>query len=365
VNTGLWESQPSFSSDGRTLYFIRGRITGYGIQEQDIYMSKIGDDRRWSEPVKLSSKINTSEEEEFVFIHPDDQTLYFSSDGHVGMGGLDIYMSRRQPDGSWGDPVNLGFPINTHGDERGLLVGPKGDIAYIASDRDGGFGGLDLYSFTLHEAARPQATGFVKGKVSDSNDGRLLAAVYEIVDLESGKTMVKSGTEEQVGTFIASLPSGKDYLLNVSKEGYLFYSDNFSCKDPASIDKPYLLDVKLNPIAVGSKVVLKNVFFPTNSFELNDQSYSELQKVILFLNGNPKVIIELAGHTDNVGDQKSNLILSQNRAKSVYDYLVSKGVPVSRMTYKGYGDTQPVDSNENEQGRSKNRRTEFRITSVQ
>ncbi|MEY3344160.1 MAG: hypothetical protein RL090_1844 [Bacteroidota bacterium] len=364
VNTGLWESQPSFSSDGRTLYFIRGRITGYGIQEQDIYMSKIGDDRKWTEPVKLSSKINTPDEEEFVFIHPDDQTLYFSSDGHIGMGGLDIYMSRRQPDGSWGDPVNLGYPINTNVDERGLLVGPRGDIAYISSDRKGGLGGLDLYSFTLHKAARPMATGFVKGKVTDSNDGRLLAAVYEIIDLESGKTMVKSGTEDQVGTFIASLPSGKDYLLNVSKEGYLFYSDNFSCKNPASIDKPYLLDVKLNPIAVGSKVVLKNVFFPTNSFELSAQSHTELNKVIQFLNGNPKVMIELAGHTDNVGDKKSNMVLSQNRAKSVYDFLISKGVSANRISFKGYGDSQPIDSNESETGRSSNRRTEFRITSV-
>ncbi len=364
VNTTLWESQPSFSSDGRTLYFIRGRITGTGIREQDIYMSRIGDDRKWSEPVKLPSNINTSEEEEFVYIHPDDQTLYFSSDGHIGMGGLDIYVSRRRPDGSWGDPVNLGYPINTFDDERGLLVGPRGDVAYISSDRPGGEGGLDLYSFKLHTAARPVATSFVKGVVVDANNGSKLSSSYEIIDLESGKTVVKSGTEESVGTFLATLPIGKDYLLNVSKEGYLFYSDNFSCKDSKTSNKPYILDIKLEPVTVGSKVVLRNVFFPTNSFELQKESFAELDKLVSFMKKNPNVVIEISGHTDNVGDKKSNQTLSNNRAKSVMDYIKVKGIDTSRITSVGFGDTKPIADNGTEEGRASNRRTEFRITSV-
>ncbi|MFN5324776.1 MAG: OmpA family protein, partial [Bacteroidota bacterium] len=365
VNTGMWESQPSFSSDGRTLYFIRGRITGTGIREQDIYVSKIGDDRKWSEPMKLAANINTPEEEEFVFIHPDNQTLYFSSDGHIGMGGLDIYVSRRNPDGSWGNPVNLGYPINTFGDERGLLVGPKGNVAYISSDRKGGYGGLDLYKFELHERARPIATGYVKGTVVDANTRAKLAASYEIIDLESGKSLVKSGTEEGIGTFLASLPSGKEYLLNVSREGYVFYSDNFSYTNPGSVDKPYQIEIKMEPISIGSKVVLKNIFFASGSFELKQSSFPELEKVLGFLKSNPKVKIELSGHTDNIGDKKSNLILSKNRAKAVYDHLVSKGVSPSRLSFEGYGDTMPVELNTNEEGRAVNRRTEFKITSVE
>lgn len=364
VNTSMWESQPSFSSDGRTLYFIRGRITGNGIREQDIYMSRIGDDRKWSEPTRLPGNINTPEEEEFVYIHPDNQTLYFSSDGHVGMGALDIYISRRLPDGSWGDPVNLGYPINTHNDERGMLVGPQGDVAYISSDRSGGIGGLDLYRFQLHQAARPIATGYVKGVVVDAQSGAKLSTSFEIIDLETRKSMVKGGTDESSGSFLASLPTGKDYLLNVSKEGYLFYSDNFSCKDPLNQSKTFELEVKLEPVKEGSKVVLKNVFFPTGSFELQSASFPELEKLVAFLQNNPKVNIEISGHTDNVGDKKSNLTLSNNRAHSVLDYLAGQGIPKTRMVAAGYGDTKPISDNGLESGRAQNRRTEFKVVSV-
>ena len=352
-----------FSPDKKRIYFTRCNINSKQEMICAIYVSEKNGEE-WSEPVKLPSNINTPEEEEFVYIHPDDQTLYFSSDGHVGMGGLDIYVSRRRPDGSWGDPVNLGYPINTYDDERGLLVGPRGDIAYISSDRPGGEGGLDLYSFRLHNAARPVATSFVKGVVVDANNGSKLSSSYEIIDLESGKTMVKSGTEESVGTFLATLPIGKDYLLNVSKEGYLFYSDNFSCKDSKTSNKPYILDIKLEPVTVGSKVVLKNVFFSTNSFDLQKESFTELDKLVSFMKKNPNVVIEVSGHTDNVGDKKSNQILSNNRAKSVMDYLKSKGIESARMTSIGLGDSKPISDNGTEEGRASNRRTEFRITSM-
>jgi len=365
VNTGAWESQPSFASDGRTLYFIRGSITREGIREQDIYSTRISDDGRWSEPQKLSPLINTSEEEEFVFIHPDNQTLYFSSDGHPGMGHLDIYVTRRSTDGSWMKPENLGFPINTFQDERGMLVGPKGDVGYIASNREGGFGGLDLYSFELYSAARPMLVSYVKGTVTDANSGMNLEANFEIIDLETGKPVITSSSEKGTGEFLACLTAGKDYSLNVSKAGYLFYSDHFSCKNPSDVKNAYVIDVKLQSPQKGGKVVLKNVFYDTNLFNLKTESYPELDKLVQFMNSSKGVSVEVSGHTDSTGDNKKNQVLSENRAKSVYDYLISKGIPASRLTFKGYGDSVPVAANDTEEGRAQNRRTEFLITGVQ
>ncbi len=362
INTGAWESQPSFASDGRTLYFIRGRISRGGIREQDIYSSRINDEGRWSEPVKLSSLINTSEEEEFVFIHPDNQTLYFSSDGHPGMGGVDIYVSRKGSDGNWMQPQNLGYPINTSNDEKGLLVGPGGEKAYISSDRAGGSGGLDLYSFNLYEGARPKLISYVKGIVTDASTGMNLEAAYEIIELESGKTILSSSSEKGTGEFLACLTSGKDYGLNVSRNGYLFYSDHFSCTNPADIKIAYLLDIKLQPVSKGGKVVLKNVFFDTNLFELKTESFSELDKVVAFMKANASVTVEVSGHTDSTGDKKKNQVLSENRAKSVYDYMTSKGIPAGRLSYKGYGDLKPIAANDTEENRAQNRRTEFLIT---
>ncbi len=186
VNTGAWESQPSFSSDGKTLYFVRGGGMRTHGADQDIYMTQVSE-TGWSEPVKLPSNINTPRKEESVFIHPDNQTLYFTSDGHPGMGGTDIFVSRRKPDGTWGDPVNLGYPINTSKDETGLIVNPKGDIAYFSSKRDGGYGGLDIYSFNLYDAVKPNAVTFVKGKVTDADSQRPLEAKFEIIDVITGK----------------------------------------------------------------------------------------------------------------------------------------------------------------------------------
>lgn len=361
VNTGAWESQPSFSSDGRTLYFIRGRITGKGIREQDIYQTRISDDGKWSTPQKLPININTDGEEEFVFIHPDDRTLYFSSDSHIGMGNLDIYVSRRDEEGNWGDPENLGYPINTFRDERGLLVGPEGVTAYIASNREGGLGGLDLYSFELPAAARPMKLSYVKAVVTDAQTGEPLYADYEIHDLQSGKVIMKDGTDRYNGELIACLTAGKNYALNVSKEGYLFYSDHFECEDPSDIKNAYVIHVKMQRAVKGNKVVLRNIFFDSNKYELKPESFLELDKLIMFLNANSSVSIELEGHTDNVGDQVSNQQLSENRAKLVYQYLLNKGIDPKRLSYKGYGESQPVADNDTAEGRAMNRRTEFRI----
>lgn len=363
INTSNWETQPSISADGKTLYFIRGIVTRQGIKDQDIYTSVRNDDGTWSPPKKLSNKINTPGREESVFIHPDGNTLYFSSDGHVGMGGLDIYVSKKDENGEWGTPVNLGYPINTHNDENSLLVSADGKLAYFASDREGGFGGLDLYSFELPEHVRPNLVSYIKGKVYDAENKNPLEASFQLIDLATGKTIVEALSNPGNGEFLVCLPANKNYALNVSKNGYLFYSENFSLKDGATNLQPLIKDVPLSLIKEGEKVILKNVFFETAKYDLKDESKIELDKLVIFLQKNPTVKIEISGHTDNQGDKKSNITLSENRSKSVTNYLISKGISADRLTSKGYGDSVPVADNSTPEGRSLNRRTEFKIVS--
>lgn len=361
INTGDWESQPSFSSDGKTLYFVRGSYDASRNRQYDIYMSVFQTDMTWSAPVRLGENINTPLQEESVFIHPDNQTLYFSSTGHSGMGGLDIFYSRKQEDGSWGKPVNLGYPINTNADENSLVVSADGKKAYFASDRKGGFGKLDLYSFNLYKDAQPLLVSYVKAKVSDAATGNPLAAQFEIIDLESGKIVLSNTTDKRKGEFMACLPAGKNYMLNVNKETYLFYSDFFECKQATDKQNAYELNIKLQQPKPGEKVVLRNIFFDVNKFDLKPESFPELTRLISLLKSQNSLRIEVSGHTDNTGDKKANQLLSENRAKSVRDYLIGKGISGDRITYKGYGDTRPLSGNDTEEGRAKNRRTEFTI----
>lgn len=364
INTGSWESMPSFSSDGRTLYFVRRIKDKNNVSQSDIMVSKIDDNSGWSEPVSVSDKINTPYDEMYAFIHPDDQTLYFTSNGHPGMGGLDIFMSKRQPDLSWGEPVNLGYPINTKDDENSLLVSPDGETAYFSSDRPGGKGGLDIYQFSLYEKMRPQPVTYMKGKVFDIETNKALSASFELIDLATGKTVVSSTSNVGNGEFLVALPTGKSYALNVSKEGYLFYSENFELKNAKASSEPYNKDVPMKPIKAGESMVLKNIFFDTDKYDLKDESKIELGKLINFLKKNPTIRFEISGHTDNVGTKPYNQGLSERRAQSVYDYLLKNGIPADRMASKGYGDTKPLADNTTEAGRKQNRRTEFLITEV-
>ncbi len=362
VCTKWWETQPSFSSDGKTLYFIRGSMNAKGIKETDICVSTLKPGGKWTTPVKLGSNINTSGSEESVFIHPDNQTLYFSSDGHPGMGGLDIYMSRRQPNGEWGPAINLGYPINTYNDENSLLVSRDGKLAYFASDRVGGYGGLDLYSFELYEEAQPGKTIYVKGKVYDAVTKKVLQADIDVVDLATGNSVLRAVSNSSKGEFLICLPLNKDYAFSTSKTGYLFFSENFALKDKKD-HLPFEVIIPLSPITKDSSVTLKNVFFETNKFDLKDESKSELNKLVEFLTNNPSLKIELRGHTDNVGDVKKNQVLSENRAKSVSQYLAANGIAGDRLTYKGFGDTKPVVPNDSDEHRQMNRRTEFKVVS--
>lgn len=359
INSPYYETQPSFSADGKTLFFVSGRPGGVG--STDIYMSTLDDNNYWTEPINLGTKINTTGKEESVFIHPDGKTLYFGSDGHVGMGGLDLYVSRMDETGKWGEPVNLGYPINTSGDENSLLVGASGNIAYFASNRKGGYGGLDLYQFDLYEAARPGVVTYVKGKVYDAKTKAPVGAHFELIDLATAKPVIISTANSGNGEFLVTLPVDKNYALNVSHPDYLFYSENFSLKDLADKTKPFVMDVPLQTVDTGSIVELKNVFFETAKFDLKPESKVELNKLVTFLTLNKALRIELGGHTDNVGDKKMNLTLSQNRSKSVYDYLVTNGIDAKRLTYKGYGDTKPKIENDTDEHRAMNRRTEFKV----
>lgn len=364
INTANWETQPSFSSDGKTLYFIRGSVTRQGIKNPDIYSSTIGEDGKFGEAILLSNNINTPFKEESVFIHPDNQTLYFSSEGHPGMGGLDIYMSKRQADGSWGKAVNLGYPINTVTDENSLLVDANGKLAYFASEREGGYGGLDIYQFELPENIRPEKITYVKGLTFNAKTKIPLDASFELIDLETQQSVTKAFSNS-AGEFLVTLTSNHNYLVNVSKNGFLFYSDNFSLKDKvADYSKPFQLQIPLQPIDTGYTIELKNVFFDVNKWDLKPESKAELEKIISFLKTNSTLKIEFGGHTDNTGDKTINKTLSANRAKAVYDYIISKGgILATRLSYKGYGDSKPKAPNDTPENKAKNRRTELKVLS--
>lgn len=361
VNSASWESQPSFSSDGKSLYFIRGTYDEQRKKHTDIYVSNLGNDGYFQTPVKLGNVVNTDRSEESVFIHPDNKTLYFSSSGHVGMGGLDIYMTTRKDDGSWEPPVNLGFPINTEADENSFIVSANGTTAYFASDREGGVGGLDLYSFTLPSNLKPQPVTYARGHIYDRNTKQNLDAKYELIDAANGNIIKWANANRETGSFILALQKGNNYILNVSQPGYLFYTDSFQCTTSADYNHPYRIEIPLQKLTAGASIVLKNVFFETGKFDLKPESHTELNILLNFMNQNPTTKIEISGHTDNTGTAATNLSLSENRAKAVYLYLQGKGIDPSRLKYKGCGDTVPIGDNNTEAGRALNRRTEIKV----
>lgn len=360
INTSNWETQPSLSIDGKTLYFIRGSKDNRN-RRSDIYTSILMETGKWSLPKPLSNIVNTSGNEQSLFIHPDGKTLYFASDGHPGMGGLDIFMTQLQENGEWTKPINLGYPINTKDEESSLIVGPDGKTAYFSSNREGGLGGLDIYSFELPEKTRANPITFFKGQILDKETQKALEAKFQLIDLETQKIIVESFSNKGNGEFLIALPIGKNYALNASAKGYLFHSENISLKNLKSPDKPFIKNILMSSIKEGEKMVLQNVFFNTASFDLKDESKTELDKLFNFLKENENLSIEILGHTDNIGDKKMNQILSENRCKSVIKYLTDKGINSTRLSFKGLGDAEPIAGNETEEGRAQNRRTEFKV----
>ncbi len=359
INSDQWDAQPSLSPDKRDLYFASRRMGGLG--GKDIYVSHLQSNGRWSGPENMGAGINTPGDDECPFIHADNQTLYFVSNGLPGYGGNDIFVTRKGFDGKWEKAKNLGYPINTINDEGTLFVAADGKTAYYASDRNDSKGAHDIYSFELRQDIRPIKTLWVKGKVSDKKTSNGIPSSVELIDLATKQTITKVQTDEQ-GNYFITLPVGKDYAFNVNRKGYLFYSDNFLMMNK-SPDSVYQKDITLLPIEMNASVVLKNIFFDVGKFELKPASQVELEKLVQMLTENPTLKIEISGYTDNVGKPADNLALSNNRAKSVVTYLVSKSIQVQRLTAKGYGETKPMADNKTEEGRALNRRTEMKVVS--
>ncbi len=358
VNTHYTETQPSLSADGKTLYFASDRPGGQG--QVDIWMTRQLDNNQWSVPVNLGDVVNTKGNEMSPFIHPDGQTLYLASDGHIGMGGYDLFVCRKDSTGKWTKPENLGYPINTNKDEYGLIVNSSGTRAYFASDIQAE-NGRDIYYFDLPYQARPNQVSYMKGVVFDAKTNKRLRAGFELIDLKTRELVNKSNSDSTTGEFLICIPANRNYLLNVSKKGYLFYSDNFSLAGIYLSDKPFLKDIPLNPIEVGKTAILRNIFYETDSYALKEESVVELDKLIKFLKDNPNIKIEISGHTDNTGTAEYNMKLSENRSRTVAEYLIKSSVDKDRITYKGYGLTMPVAVNDTEEGRAQNRRTEIKI----
>ena len=359
INSDQWDSQPCLSPDKKDLYFASRRPGGYG--GSDIWVSHLLLNGKWGDPENLGPDINTPEDEQCPFIHADNQTLYFTSSYWPGYGDEDIFLTRKGTDGKWTKPVNIGYPINTIDREATLLVAADGKTAYYASDKYDSKGGLDIYTFELREDVRPLKTLWVAGKVFDKKTSKGLATTIELVDLSTKKLMSRIQTDDD-GKYLVTLPVGKDYAFNVNRKGYLFYSDNFSLSSN-SPDSSYEKNIALQPLEVNATIVLRNVFFDVNKFDLKSESEAELDIVVQLMNDNPTVKIQIGGHTDNVGKPTDNLTLSNNRAKSVVTYLISKGIPATRLSAKGFGETQPVADNKTEEGKALNRRTEMKVVS--
>lgn len=358
VNTDMWESSPSLSPDKRDLYFASSRAGGFG--GKDIWVTHRLLNGKWSRPENLGEAINTNGDESCPFMHADNETLYFNSNGHPGYGMTDLFFSKKVNDSSWTVAENLGYPINTIDDQGSLIVAADGKTAYYASDGGDSKGGLDIYTFQLRDDIRPLKTLWVKGKVFDKKTMAGLPSAVELSDVKNGNVISKLQTDED-GNYLVTLPVGKDYAFNVNRKGYLFYSDNFSLLQ-SNTDSAFVVNIPLQPIEKGAAIILKNIFFETGKFDLKNESKTELDKLVMLMNDNPNVKIQIDGHTDNVGQEKDNLLLSTNRAKSVVGYLLSKAISPQRLTYKGFGSSKPVAANTTEDGKALNRRTELSIT---
>ncbi len=370
-----WDSQPSISADGNTLYFSSDRPGGYG--GVDIWYSVKGPDGKWGKPKNMGPKINTSGDEKAPFIHSDSHTLYFSSGpsitsgegGWPGVGGLDVFYSRLDEKGQWMEPKNLGVPINTKGDEVGFVVSTDGKLVYFASEdprqtKGKTLGGYDIYSFPLYEKARPEKVLFVEGDVKTNTGEPLKNPDIQLVDAVTKKT-TKAVYDSVDGKYRAIIVDrGNDVLLKVKDKGYGFSSQLISKKDSAGPEKLiYKASIITDTLVKGKKFTLNNIYYKTGSAELDKKSLIVLEEFAGWLKENKQVKIEIHGHTDNVGKDADNMALSKDRAFTVMETLITMGVPKEQLTgFKGFGKTQPLVSNDTEQGRSKNRRTEFFIT---
>jgi outer membrane protein OmpA-like peptidoglycan-associated protein len=366
VNSEYHESKVSLSYDGKKLYLVSNRPEG-SEGGRDIWVCKRTPWDSWGVPENLGPVINTKYDEEGVLIHPDGRTLYFCSRGHNSMGGMDIFRSVQDTNGNWSAPENLGYPINTPDDEAFFSIAADGKHAYISSIRPDGFGDYDIYEVKFPERDSVEKAGQIEarltlftGWVKDAKTLDPLKASIEIVDNDKNEVVVELFSNESSGKFVASLPAGKNYGLSVNRDGYMFHSENFNIPDTAKFQK-IEREILLQPMEVGTRIVLKNIFFDYDKASLREESFAELERVKKVLEDNPGIKIEISGHTDNRGSMEYNLDLSENRAKSVVDYLIEQGIDADRLKYKGYAFKQPIADNDTDEGRQLNRRVEFKV----
>ncbi|MCS7027130.1 MAG: OmpA family protein [Bacteroidia bacterium] len=379
INTKHWETHCAISADGTELFFTSDRPGGYG--GLDIYVAKKQPDGKWGQIQNLGPNINTEFDEEAPFIHYDGVTLYFSSRGHNSMGGYDIFYATRNPDGSWNKPVNIGYPINTASDDVYFVINFDRKRAYYSSARgDDSYGDKDIYMIIMPEPKdlvtvenkpeekqpekKPEpiiTVTRVYGTVTDERTGQPLEADVTIVDNETGNIVFKSKTNSATGYYVVTLPSGKNYGFRVEKPGYTFYSENFDLP-MGTESRDYEKNAKIKGFSEGTRIIMRNIFYDYNKATLRPQSKAELDRVAAMLNECPKMRVQINAHTDSDGTEEYNLDLSQRRAQSVVDYLVKvKGIDPKRLSAKGFGESQPVDTNETDEGKQNNRRTELEI----
>ena len=382
INMGLRQTSASLSFDKKTLYFTSQLEDGYG--GLDIYTSRLDEKDRWQDARNIGAVINTPYDEEGVFISPDGKTLYFSSKGHNSMGGYDIFKSEYR-DGQWQQPQNLGYPINTPDNDVFFTLAANKQRGYYSSKKKDGYGGQDIYMITFLGASKPLAMSddkvlpsfrtaaaapsispmieqntILEGVILDAATLTPLQATIEITDNSKNEILASFESNSNSGAYLISLKPGKNYGITVTKQDYLFHSENFNIPEDA-VARKIKKDILLKKVEVGSKIVLNNIFFDFNKATLRPESVAELDRLYKLMKESPSLKIEISGHTDNIGSASYNQKLSEDRAKSVVDYLSDKGISTDRMVYKGYGFDRPVASNETEEGRQQNRRTEFEI----
>lgn len=355
INSSGWDAQPSLSADGRELYFVSERKGGMG--GYDIWYSQLGE-TGWTKAINLGPSINTQFDEISPYIHVNNQNLYVVSNGYPGFGGYDIFRAERLTDG-WGQPVNLGKPLNDHKDQYSFIVSGNGAIAYYSKEESKNRS--RLFKITLPNNLITKSRGnVVKGVVINSTTKNPITAAVELFDLKENSMISKVNSDSVSGEYLMILPGGSEYALYVTKPGFLFQSLHFNYEENTEL-KPVIKNISLSPAEQNAIVVLNNIFFDLNKYELKPQSITELKEVVDFMNKNPGLKIEIGGHTDDSGTEAYNQQLSAKRANAVAEFLKNNQIPTQRIVVKGYGSQKPVLPNTSEENKQQNRRIEFKI----
>lgn len=361
INSPYWDSQPSLSPDGKTLYFASKRPGGEG--EEDLWVTKTDASGRWETPLNLGDIVNTPGREVAPYVHPSQSTLFFSSDYHPGFGSFDIFLSQKDSLGNWGVPANMGYPINTHLEESSIFISTDCNKAYYSAEfpTEKGNEHYYLYEFSLPTTIRcKEQSTYSKGKVADIETNEPLAASVELIDLATNQVLSIVKSDGVDGSYLIVLNNKRRYALFASKPGYMYESHTFDFDSISTFD-PIHLDIYLQKVKKGAVLTLENIFFKSGAYLLESTSLAELQKLILFLDQNPETMVEISGHTDNVGKIQDNITLSTKRAESVVKYLLENGVSKDRIKFAGYGDKYPVAPNDTPDNKRRNRRIECKI----